>query len=1603
MKWAEFVENPCKRVYNEKHKYVQEGNNMATFSYKPQGVDPKGRPRVYFTCHPEDFDLYFEKIKEDILKTHDCTIYYTEDMMEALDQADLETDLGRMNLFVVPVTFRLLTQPNRAMDFDLAYAKEKNIPILPFMMEPDIDEFYSRPEKFGERQYLNPCSHDVTEIRYEDKLKKYLESVLISDEMVKRIQAAFDTYIFLSYRKKDRRHANELMKLIHKNPRCRDIAIWYDEFLTPGDSFLENIQKALEKSEVFALLVTPSLLEDQSNGQPNFVMAEEYPAARRASKDILPAEMERTDMDALRAKFEELPDCVDPRNDAAFNARLLQSIERIAKSSNDDDPEHNFLIGLAYLEGIDVEVDQARAGSMIIGAAEAELPEAMEKLIHMYTDGVGVQCDQEKTAHWSQKLADYYFGRSFSESVTINDPNMIRELFTHYEDPYWFDVIKRFLLKADRFADSLTISELYSLLESFGIREYTLLFEACRDMTNHKEETQLILVSEIIQKSVNGVYPPYGPLFWYIPEYALYETALKVAWHMKGNAKVAALVRDVCFIFGQYDCVTDVTATVDGAAVYNEALAQLKGVRRALCELFYTGHTDYDDGDDLYPRCFNVAEAKQLARTGMGLGGHMQRLFQDDLGLFTVTKADEPLSGIVILPYDDHVEEFLSGNIRFVRGMIFLNTDNIFFDYLEFYRKNIEVMYIPENCSEYSAKFAQHLKLALSLKVQPVHESAAGKTFISASHMYIRKHVRIPDQCTGIEDRFFQNCTSLEQIDFPSVFSRGVAVIDDETVSLDDVDDDIWFDDKEPRLGEACFQNCTGLSSVELPANVLTIGPRAFRDCRNLEKVDLPKKLRTVGAEAFLACVNLRELVFKRRVRIENYAFAGCDNLVRVHFQDGVDSIGMHAFAECKSLTEINFPQGISSIMDYAFSESGLKHLFFPEQTGCGIPENIPEMYWPMLKLGFGSGAFSHCTELEEVVLPGDLEEIPLSCFLGCKKLRTVCLPKQLERIAAQAFWECESLTAITLPNGLESIGDNAFICCALDSIDIPQSVQRIGDHAFRGNEHLKTIRIVNPETKIGKGVFAGCSNLTHAILPESMRGKDLGLPPDCKITWLQSSTTEASSELCIQGLRVIPAGAYRERPHLRHLEIKDAVGIDEYAFYGCSALESICVPTELTKIGDWAFANCGKLSHVPFLPQIETLCAGAFENCADLTSVSLNEKITSIEGWTFAGCTKLKQVQLPPSLKKIHSGAFKNCRELSLTGNLDCVTEIGEEAFEGCAAMTSLSLPAAEVILDHAFTSCSSLVSIELGSTLCELGIGVFENCTSLKTMDLSRTALDSIPESGFQNCLALEEITLPPELRVVGQEAFLNCPRLRRLTIPDNALSDIDSAAFAGCGQLESIEIPYVKYLSNGVFFRCEKLVSVRLSPEIKSIGTAAFALCGALRHIQLGEHLEKIGEGAFCDCSSLQSIRIPLNVETIGDDAFARCSALSSIEISRNFEDDIERIFGQIDRKIVRFIGTGDAVHISKNKPAEKPTAARAAVQDPAAEDEKVGEAIALLFEKDYITVAMLQRKMVIGYARANGLVQALLAKGIVRYDSEYKRYVPLTDHDAALQMF
>ena len=373
---------------------------MAQFKPQTRGnSSPQGKPRVYFCAHPRDFGL-LNGIAEEILSRQNCAVWYDTEPEAPYDEELFFTDLGQMNLFVMPVTTRLLTTPNRARDVEFPYAMEHHIPVLPLMQERGLEELFNKV--CGDLQFLTKLDPDPTAIPYEEKLTRYLQNMLIGDELAARVRAAFDAYIFLSYRKKDRALAQELMRLIHRNDFCRDVAIWYDEFLIPGENFNEAIERALRECDLFALAVTPNLINEK-----NYVMTVEYPMAKRNDRKILPAAMRRVPHWRLRLRYKNISPQVDARNPEALAASLAQALEEIAKRENNNDPAHNFLIGLAYLNGIDVEVDRERALELITGAAEAGIPEAMEKLVSMYRKGEGAERNYETAIEWQRKLVEH--------------------------------------------------------------------------------------------------------------------------------------------------------------------------------------------------------------------------------------------------------------------------------------------------------------------------------------------------------------------------------------------------------------------------------------------------------------------------------------------------------------------------------------------------------------------------------------------------------------------------------------------------------------------------------------------------------------------------------------------------------------------------------------------------------------------------------------------------------------------------------------------------------------------------------------------------------------------------------------------------------------------------------------------------------------------------------------------------------------------------------------------------------------------------------------------------------------------------------------------
>ena len=426
------------------------------------GEAPQGKPNVYFSCHPDDFNEYFKEYSDKILRVHNCVVWYESEPEADYDREDLEINLSQMQVFIMPVTRRLLTTKNRVMDMELPLALKKHIPVLPLLMEDNLDSAFS--ERFGDLQYLVPNDEDKTRRRFEYKFETFIKAVLADSSLTEKVRAAFAAYIFLSYRKVDRKKALELMRLIHRHPLYRDIAIWYDEFLTPGEDFNREIRQMLQNSDIFVLVVTPSLLE-----KDNYVMAKEYPAVIKQKKPILPIEMEETDRDRLEGYYEALPPCVPGEETEAFQAALSEKLTILPVKSYDDSPAHKFLIGAAYLEGIDVEIDNEKALELIMEAAEAGIPEAIEYLVVMYETGKGIKTDPREGIKWRKKQIKLLRERYEAELSDDRAEELIRKLWDLGEIQLYVDTLDA---AEATFNEVRSYTEKYENSDKYQYRKY---------------------------------------------------------------------------------------------------------------------------------------------------------------------------------------------------------------------------------------------------------------------------------------------------------------------------------------------------------------------------------------------------------------------------------------------------------------------------------------------------------------------------------------------------------------------------------------------------------------------------------------------------------------------------------------------------------------------------------------------------------------------------------------------------------------------------------------------------------------------------------------------------------------------------------------------------------------------------------------------------------------------------------------------------------------------------------------------------------------------------------------------------------------------------
>lgn len=478
------------------------------------------------------------------------------------------------------------------------------------------------------------------------------------------------------------------------------------------------------------------------------------------------------------------------------------------------------------------------------------------------------------------------------------------------------------------------------------------------------------------------------------------------------------------------------------------------------------------------------------------------------------------------------------------------------------------------------------------------------------------KKVTLPTTITKLPDECFKRCINLDIVLNPNIEELGNRVFDDcfklstfpENVELfgencfrncrnillanlnehvESLPDGLFdgctnlvniISQKKLNIGKRCFRNCKSLR--EIPSFVNCFNERAFENCTGLSSIDIIDNV--IPFACFRGCKNIRDIFNQNKIlSLSNFAFSGCESLEKIDLAYP-SFVGAEAFSNCKKLTKVRLNMGVVKI---------------------------------------GSRAFYNCVNLKDINLPDTIDNIGKESFRNCHSITSITIPANLKSFGDGAFSYMDSLERIEVSpyNKTFITPDNKILIhqmyqkimlyasgckdksyslkdynLELDMFNhaLVRPITGIGKYAFAGAKYLEELNLCCCTTDIEHTAFYDCPRLKtlkiHPITFYTTGG--FNLRTDGRYYFEEAGKTKPQLPFEIVEFCESPDGEdnliwinQNALPKFNNVTkiILPKVGsyfIGNNAFDDCQKLEQIEIPSNVTSIGKCAFPTSTKL-----------------------------------------------------------------------------------------------------------------------------------------------------------------------------------------------------------------------------------------------------------------------------------------------------------------------------------------------------------------------------------------------------------------------------------------
>ena len=593
------------------------------------------------------------------------------------------------------------------------------------------------------------------------------------------------------------------------------------------------------------------------------------------------------------------------------------------------------------------------------------------------------------------------------------------------------------------------------------------------------------------------------------------------------------------------------------------------------------------------------------------------------------------------------------------------------------------------------------------------------------------------------------------------------------------------------KIGECAFGS-TPIEAFVLPASYSTsssVPGKIFRDCYSLCKIDYPNPEILLAMSPAFSEEDSHYKPFEKNVELTvggkllteiviplsapNTDFTRTTGLRNITIENA-NTRKTHRFASIPTLEEVNV--GAGDIYIYCARCTNLKTV--------NVSSKNRATYLP----GFGStDGFEGCTSLESIYFP-NVEEIWDRAFKGCTALKKIDFPK-VKEIGQSVFEGCTALTDVHLPVLENFTYSGSFKnCTSLETISLPE-LSAFDTGTFEGCTSLVTVE--SPKaTTIGERCFKGCSNLAQfdfesltMIAAEAFMGTaftDVSVPLTCNVRSNAFSSCPSLRRLSV--------------PVTGTLNIKDLPVAEDLIFYA-SADGNLNINNCFTESEGNITVN-GSISDLdiagaPGLNRLSVMGAVTRDFYLSINTVPKEFEVRSIEeylGWKF------------------RNGAFTPGYFADGPGLIDL--------YVNGQPVKDLLLPPGSIVPNFAFNKFN-IESVTIGGFKTDppttINASSFYNCTNLKKLNVYGN-LTYIGTDAFRST-GLETVELPSTLLNIGTGSFAYCKQLRHITFPES-LTTLPNGTVFGCEQLESLIIP------EGVTYCGFQIASGTMNKGLKTI---------------------------------------------------------------------------------------------------------------------------------------------------------------------------------------